>query len=970
VTLICLLHVLLGLIEHRNYEWFVTDWFIEGIFCLVYIIDSMIVLTFIGKQRWLKHDSWIFILAILMLIDIVVCTFSPSIHYPFLRFLRPAFFAARRRHIKSCFSSMVKAGFECMPLLGILTFLVITFAVIGWITFDSTQSPYTDLRHDSNGTNLCYTANHGDGNTMLYNHTLVTGTCNDYFLTMSSSLYQVWILLMKVNMPDIMTPYYHVSASSSSYFVVFTVFTQFFFLRLILAASFTNYKNDYEHRHRRRLAFKNVAILKAFTLLSKHSHVEQPYLATPGQNMRKKGSTTSPPANAIGQTPDNTELGVPAESPEVVTKEETDIVKQPRGRRGLKRLSGMLLSDPSLHSIDDYNDTSFISLSAWITTMEIIRPDLKGFPWIYVLMFKSALTDQKNIDHRETLNFKEFCEACHSINLKVKKTIVASSTRHKSSKIIVLTLFGRFLLQCRKVCSHLVSKTSFEVVIQFLNAGLGIATIICNSSKTSASDQVVRALEGAVCVLFFTSVMVRCIGHSKFWSSRTNKFEFLLMLTICSFFCIGGLGLFTNELTRENFNSTISLLYLLVVLRTITFVKFHPDVMSTITTIKVRETRPRFTQGAGLLTNFFTTPPTMQLILPMLARIGVVFMCVMYAFIMVGTSLFENSLVDNPILDDTPYSQFHYDDLNFSSFLSTLLLLHQCLLGPNFPVFVEATALANGDWTFPLIYFISYYVIVVVIVQNIVVAFILEAYISQRNKRGRIKIREDIVNTRSRRASSASATSPLSPVQKKWMNQMYKALNAVLHGKNRSDAINLSQTKIGDTVIFSFERKPPHHELYDSIFHGDELNPARVTIKLGITGSGAYHAEIGVNDLGRRTELSQDVVESDEFAQGGSYAQNANDLGIDDIEGAFGEGGALYNSGGSGGTRSREGSSTMPAKDFKLYDITDGTTVDDIEVSSGDLDQVQILSARVLELEANEKRLQESLRNVLSRKNV
>ena len=63
-------------------------------------------------------------------------------------------------------------------------------------------------------------------------------------------------------------PYYKVNRISSIFFIVFTIFTQFFFLRLILAASFTNYKRDYEERHRRRLAFKDVAILKAFALLT------------------------------------------------------------------------------------------------------------------------------------------------------------------------------------------------------------------------------------------------------------------------------------------------------------------------------------------------------------------------------------------------------------------------------------------------------------------------------------------------------------------------------------------------------------------------------------------------------------------------------------------------------------------------------------------------------------------------------
>jgi len=132
-----------------------------------------------------------------------------------------------------------------------------------------------EIAPDSYVHNLTNLLNYFCSLAALDNHkkcaSLRSAKCNDYFLSFSSSLYQTWILLMKVNMPDVMTPYYHRSPSSSMFFVVFTVFTQFFFLRLILAASFTNYKNDYEHRHRRRLAFKNVAILKAFTLLSKHS---------------------------------------------------------------------------------------------------------------------------------------------------------------------------------------------------------------------------------------------------------------------------------------------------------------------------------------------------------------------------------------------------------------------------------------------------------------------------------------------------------------------------------------------------------------------------------------------------------------------------------------------------------------------------------------------------------------------------
>jgi len=72
--------------------------------------------------------------------------------------------------------------------MSILMFSVLIFGVIGWIGFDSSKSPYESLNHDDQ---FCSTADHGDG-------TGEDGSCNDYFLSFSSSIYQVWILLVKV----------------------------------------------------------------------------------------------------------------------------------------------------------------------------------------------------------------------------------------------------------------------------------------------------------------------------------------------------------------------------------------------------------------------------------------------------------------------------------------------------------------------------------------------------------------------------------------------------------------------------------------------------------------------------------------------------------------------------------------------------------------------------------------------------
>jgi hypothetical protein len=60
--------------------------------------------------------------------------------YPLTRCLRPAFFAARRRHLRACFVSMFKSMVACLPLIGILSMFLLVFATVGWIVFDATKN--------------------------------------------------------------------------------------------------------------------------------------------------------------------------------------------------------------------------------------------------------------------------------------------------------------------------------------------------------------------------------------------------------------------------------------------------------------------------------------------------------------------------------------------------------------------------------------------------------------------------------------------------------------------------------------------------------------------------------------------------------------------------------------------------------------------------------------------------------------
>lgn len=68
VTFVSLCHVGLGAFEGKDnmYSTIKMDWWIEASFCMTYMIDSMIVLKFIGRERWLKQEVWIFALSLVV----------------------------------------------------------------------------------------------------------------------------------------------------------------------------------------------------------------------------------------------------------------------------------------------------------------------------------------------------------------------------------------------------------------------------------------------------------------------------------------------------------------------------------------------------------------------------------------------------------------------------------------------------------------------------------------------------------------------------------------------------------------------------------------------------------------------------------------------------------------------------------------------------------------------------------------
>ncbi|KAE9341560.1 hypothetical protein PF008_g10575 [Phytophthora fragariae] len=118
----------------------------------------------------------------------------------------------------------------------------------------------------------------------------------------------------------------------------------------------------------------------------------------------------------------------------------------------------------------------------------------------------------------------------------------------------------------------------------------------------------------------------------------------------------------------------------------------------------------------------------------------------MYAYAAVGMQLFGGKLVvGDPRLAGITYGQANFYSNNFNDFASSLTTLFELLIVNNWFVTMEGAVTVTSKWS--RIYFVSFYVVGVVMVLSLVVAFVVETYF------------EDAARSESPSTSSKSDTS-------------------------------------------------------------------------------------------------------------------------------------------------------------------------------------------------------------------
>eukprot|EP01018_Ginkgo_biloba_P023694 Gb_23811 [translate_table: standard] len=125
-----------------------------------------------------------------------------------------------------------------------------------------------------------------------------------------------------------------------------------------------------------------------------------------------------------------------------------------------------------------------------------------------------------------------------------------------------------------------------------------------------------------------------------------------------------------------------------------------------------------------ILTTFLTLIPSLA------PYLGILF-CVMCLYCSLGLQLFGGLVYSgNPKLEGTGLLEDDYLLFNFNDYPSGMVTLFNLVIMGNWQNWMESYAqLSRSSWA--LVYFVSFYVITVLLLLNLVIAFVLEAFFAQ-----------------------------------------------------------------------------------------------------------------------------------------------------------------------------------------------------------------------------------------------
>ncbi|XP_057527340.1 two pore calcium channel protein 1 [Amaranthus tricolor] len=306
--------------------------------------------------------------------------------------------------------------------------------------------------------------------------------------------------------------------------------------------------------------------------------------------------------------------------------------------------------------------------------------------------------DELDDSHDFKINEEEFDDLCHAIALKFAKEDIPSCF-----EFVPWVYYSPVSEKLKRF----IRSDTFANIIAFLLVINLIAVIIETTLDIADSTaqqfwQIVEFVFGWIYVLEM-ALKIYAYGFVNYWRDGQNRFDFVITCVIV----IGETATFISP-QGQTFLSNGEWIRYLILARVLRLIR-----------LLMRVKRYR-----AFVATFLTLIPSLM------PYLGTIF-CVMCIYSSLGVQIFGGLVnAGNAALEGTDLAGNDYLLFNFNDYPNAMVTTFNLVVMGNWQTWMETYRdLTGTSWT--LLYFISFYVITVMLILNLIIAFVLEAFFSE-----------------------------------------------------------------------------------------------------------------------------------------------------------------------------------------------------------------------------------------------
>lgn len=301
--------------------------------------------------------------------------------------------------------------------------------------------------------------------------------------------------------------------------------------------------------------------------------------------------------------------------------------------------------------------------------------------------------------HDVKINLDEFADLSHAIGLRFQKEDI-DPIFEDCCPVFYNSLASKRLKEFIRgpMCGYIVASV---LILNFVAVVIETTLDIENNSAQEVWQEV-EFVFGWIYVLEVI-LKVYAYGFVNYWRDGQNRFDFVITWVIV----IGETATFLSPRGLTFLSNGEWIRYLLIA-RLLRLIRLLMHVQ----------------QYRAFVATFLTLIPSLM------PYLGTIF-CVLCIYCSVGVQIFGGMVnAGNPILSTTDLQDSDYLLFNFNDYPNGMVTLFNLLVMGNWQIWMQSYKELTGTaWSY--IYFISFYLITVLLLLNLVVAFVLEAFFAE-----------------------------------------------------------------------------------------------------------------------------------------------------------------------------------------------------------------------------------------------